>query len=185
MISAEAPIVFAKACEFFIEELTLRAWTQAEENKRRTLQKSDIAAAVSKSDMYDFLIDIVPRDLETLKSATTKKNDDYYIGGATGGAADSAASFNSYYNGNGFPSAHAADAFVNAQAVSSAGTAVQGSLSVPSSAHPSTNPNGVINSSTNNAAVAAAAAAAAFGAYNFGNYNQAAHGHSADYGDHP
>ena len=40
----------------------------AEENKRRTLQKSDIATAVSKSDMYDFLIDIVPRDLEMIKA---------------------------------------------------------------------------------------------------------------------
>ena len=61
MISAEAPTLFAKACEIFIEELTLRAWTHAEENKRRTIQKSDISTAVSKSDMYDFLIDIVPR----------------------------------------------------------------------------------------------------------------------------
>ncbi|TPX36546.1 hypothetical protein SmJEL517_g01307 [Synchytrium microbalum] len=71
MISAEAPILFARACEIFIEELTLRAWMHAEENKRRTLQKSDIQTAVSKSDMYDFLIDIVPRDVEVVKSTTT------------------------------------------------------------------------------------------------------------------
>jgi hypothetical protein len=38
MISAEAPVMFAKACEMFIMELTLRAWTHTEENKRRTLQ---------------------------------------------------------------------------------------------------------------------------------------------------
>lgn len=62
MISAEAPIVFSKACEIFILELTLRSWIHTEENKRRTLQKSDVALAVSKADMYDFLIDIVPRD---------------------------------------------------------------------------------------------------------------------------
>lgn len=62
MISAEAPIIFAKACETFITELTMRAWIHAEENKRRTLQRSDIAAALSKSDMFDFLIDIVPRE---------------------------------------------------------------------------------------------------------------------------
>lgn len=61
MISAEAPIVFAEACDIFIIELTMRAWIHAEENKRRTLQRSDIAAALGKSDMYDFLIDIVPR----------------------------------------------------------------------------------------------------------------------------
>jgi nuclear transcription factor Y gamma len=40
----------------------MRAWIHAEENKRRTLQRSDIAAELSKSDMFDFLIDIVPRE---------------------------------------------------------------------------------------------------------------------------
>ncbi|CAR22334.1 Histone domain-containing protein [Lachancea thermotolerans] len=64
MISAEAPILFAKACEIFITELTMRAWCIAEEHKRRTLQKSDIAQALLKSDMFDFLIDIVPRNIE-------------------------------------------------------------------------------------------------------------------------
>jgi len=62
MISAEAPILFAKGCDIFITELTMRAWIHAEENKRRTLQRSDIAAALQKSDMFDFLIDIVPRE---------------------------------------------------------------------------------------------------------------------------
>ncbi|KAK9463237.1 histone-fold-containing protein [Lipomyces oligophaga] len=62
MISAEAPILFAKGCDIFITELTMRAWIHAEENKRRTLQRSDIANALQKSDMFDFLIDIVPRE---------------------------------------------------------------------------------------------------------------------------
>lgn len=62
MISAEAPILFAKGCDIFITELTMRAWMHAEENKRRTLQRSDIASALAKSDMFDFLIDIVPRE---------------------------------------------------------------------------------------------------------------------------
>jgi len=62
MISAEAPAVFAKAAELFISELTLRAWVHAEENKRRTLQRNDIAMAISKYDQFDFLIDIVPRE---------------------------------------------------------------------------------------------------------------------------
>ncbi|KAG0498326.1 hypothetical protein HPP92_003017 [Vanilla planifolia] len=39
MIAAEAPVVFARACEMFILELTHRSWAHAEENKRRTLQK--------------------------------------------------------------------------------------------------------------------------------------------------
>ncbi|CAM6018605.1 unnamed protein product [Sphagnum balticum] len=62
MISAEAPVLFAKACEMFILELTLRSWIHTEENKRRTLQKNDIAAAITRTDIFDFLVDIVPRD---------------------------------------------------------------------------------------------------------------------------
>ena len=65
MISAEAPILFAEGCDIFITELTMRAWIHAEENKRRTLQRSDIASALAKSDMFDFLIDIVPREETT------------------------------------------------------------------------------------------------------------------------
>jgi len=76
MISAEAPILFAKGCDIFITELTMRAWIHAEENKRRTLQRSDIASALAKSDMFDFLIDIVPRE----EAASHAKR-------ATGGAA--------------------------------------------------------------------------------------------------
>ena len=38
MIGSEAPVVIAKACELFIRELTLQAWINTEENKRRTLQ---------------------------------------------------------------------------------------------------------------------------------------------------
>ncbi len=62
MISAEAPIIFAKAAELFIQELTVKAWQHTEENKRRTLQKNDITLAISKYDEFDFLIDIVPRE---------------------------------------------------------------------------------------------------------------------------
>ncbi|KAD7478383.1 hypothetical protein R6Q59_007843 [Mikania micrantha] len=62
MISAEAPIVFARACEMFILELTLRSWNHTEENKRRTLHKNDIAAAITRTDIFDFLVDIVPRE---------------------------------------------------------------------------------------------------------------------------
>lgn len=50
------------SCEIFICEITRRAWLHAEENKRRTLQRSDVANAVSRSDQFDFLIDIVPRE---------------------------------------------------------------------------------------------------------------------------
>ncbi|KAH9363646.1 hypothetical protein HPB48_000005 [Haemaphysalis longicornis] len=62
MISAEAPVLFARAAEIFITELSLRAWVHTEDNKRRTLQRNDIAMAITKYDQFDFLIDIVPRD---------------------------------------------------------------------------------------------------------------------------
>ncbi|KAL4861115.1 hypothetical protein BDV12DRAFT_75430 [Aspergillus spectabilis] len=82
MISAEAPILFAKGCDVFITELTMRAWIHAEDNKRRTLQRSDIAAALSKSDMFDFLIDIVPRE-----EATSHAKRSSQTAGAPAGAA--------------------------------------------------------------------------------------------------
>ena len=56
MISAEAPVLFAKACELFILELTLRSWCYSEKSKRRTLQKDDIQTAIKYTDIFDFLI---------------------------------------------------------------------------------------------------------------------------------
>ena len=50
MISAEAPVLFAKACEMFILELTLRSWCYSEQNKRRTLQKEDIQTAIRRTE---------------------------------------------------------------------------------------------------------------------------------------
>jgi nuclear transcription factor Y, gamma len=46
----------------FIAEITARAFIIADSNKRRTLSRSDISKALSKSDQFDFLIDIVPRE---------------------------------------------------------------------------------------------------------------------------
>ncbi|XP_054275748.1 nuclear transcription factor Y subunit gamma-like isoform X3 [Macrosteles quadrilineatus] len=74
MISAEAPMLFSKAAELFIHELTLRAWIHTEDNKRRTLQRNDIAMAITKYDQFDFLIDIVPRDeIKTTSSRSTNE----------------------------------------------------------------------------------------------------------------
>ncbi|CAE6425632.1 unnamed protein product [Rhizoctonia solani] len=69
MISADAPILFSKACEIFISEITARAYLVAEQHKRRTLAKADVARALSKSDQFDFLIDIVPREEGSKRSA--------------------------------------------------------------------------------------------------------------------
>ncbi|XP_006659211.1 nuclear transcription factor Y subunit C-2-like [Oryza brachyantha] len=58
MIAGEAPALFAKACEMFILDLTMRSWQQTEENRRRTVQRNDIEAAIKKTDIFDFLVDI-------------------------------------------------------------------------------------------------------------------------------
>lgn len=55
----------------FIQELTCRAFLVADAHKRRTISKSDIARALSKSEHFDFLIDIVPRD-ETERSKAAR-----------------------------------------------------------------------------------------------------------------
>ena len=62
MISAEVPALFAQACELFIIEMSLRAWKSTVDSNRKTLQRSDVSAAVAHTDMFDFLIDIVPRE---------------------------------------------------------------------------------------------------------------------------
>ncbi|KAF7324156.1 Nuclear transcription factor Y subunit C-2 [Mycena kentingensis (nom. inval.)] len=62
MIAADAPVLFCKACEIFIAEITARAFIVADSNKRRTLSRADIAKALAQDDQFDFLIDIVPRE---------------------------------------------------------------------------------------------------------------------------
>lgn len=61
MISQEAPTLMTKACELMVKELTIRAWQHTERSRRRTLQRADIHAAVGEDEIFDFLIDIVPR----------------------------------------------------------------------------------------------------------------------------
>ncbi|KAH0462467.1 hypothetical protein IEQ34_010042 [Dendrobium chrysotoxum] len=66
MISAEAPVLFARACEMFIHEITHKGWAHAQDKNRRTIKKEDIVAAVNQTDYCDFLVDIrtteEPRD---------------------------------------------------------------------------------------------------------------------------
>ena len=59
MISIETPLLISKACELFIIELAYRGWIHTIEENRRTLQRNDIAQAISQNDFYDFLLDIV------------------------------------------------------------------------------------------------------------------------------
>jgi len=59
MVAAESPVLFAKACELFITDLTNRAWLETLQQKKKTMHKSDVGLAVSKADVYDFLADVI------------------------------------------------------------------------------------------------------------------------------
>jgi len=71
MISGEAPVLMSKACELLIKELACRAWQHTERSRRRTLQRQDLHQAVAESEVYDFLIDIVPRVANVNPRTTT------------------------------------------------------------------------------------------------------------------
>lgn len=59
MISSEAPALFAKACELFLIEVTHRSWIHTEEKRRRTLQREDIKSCIARTEIFDFLLDLV------------------------------------------------------------------------------------------------------------------------------
>mmetsp|Transcript_15018 Transcript_15018/g.19595 ORF Transcript_15018/g.19595 Transcript_15018/m.19595 type:complete len:545 (-) Transcript_15018:202-1836(-) len=61
MIAGEAPILLSKACELLVKDLTLRSWMHTLRSRRRTLQRQDVVSAVGECDIYDFLIDVIPR----------------------------------------------------------------------------------------------------------------------------
>ena len=59
MISSETPALLAKACELFVMEITHRAWIHAESKRRKTLQKEDVKCCISRTEIFDFLLDLV------------------------------------------------------------------------------------------------------------------------------
>ena len=61
MISAEVPAVLGKACELLVIELSHLAWLHTEEVKRRTLHRADLAEAISRHELFDFLLELVPK----------------------------------------------------------------------------------------------------------------------------
>ena len=74
-IPGEAPVVFSKACELFIEDLTRRSWMVTMKGKRRTLHTDDMVSAFMATDIFDFLVSLVsdstnPLDLTTVKRET-------------------------------------------------------------------------------------------------------------------
>ncbi|OAG29142.1 nuclear transcription factor Y, gamma [Nematocida sp. ERTm5] len=60
-VANEVPPLFSRLTEIFIEELTLRAWQYTEKGKRRILQRGDICSAAKSSDVFDFLIYLMPK----------------------------------------------------------------------------------------------------------------------------
>mmetsp|Transcript_19386 Transcript_19386/g.40082 ORF Transcript_19386/g.40082 Transcript_19386/m.40082 type:complete len:238 (-) Transcript_19386:2434-3147(-) len=87
MIAADAPILLSRACELLIRELTCRAWQHTERNRRRTLQRQDLHAAVGESEVYDFLIDIVPRVATGPRGQASGITDPYAQAAATAAVA--------------------------------------------------------------------------------------------------
>ncbi|KAK6274760.1 hypothetical protein POUND7_004469 [Theobroma cacao] len=77
MISGEAPIVFSKACELFIKELTQRSWMVTMQGKRRTLNKEDVTSAVVATDIFDFLVNLVSEDSGNTVDATPLEMDTF------------------------------------------------------------------------------------------------------------
>lgn len=92
MISAEAPVLFAKACEMFIIELTHRSYYHTIENKRKTLQRSDIAQTIASTDIYDFLQDIIPKEeLREAQASNAKAQEELNLKNSQAGVAPGAA----------------------------------------------------------------------------------------------
>ena len=58
MISAEAPILFAKACEMFVLDLTIRCYAYSEHNKRGGLEREDVYQVLKETDVFDFLAEV-------------------------------------------------------------------------------------------------------------------------------
>ncbi|CAD6883911.1 unnamed protein product [Tilletia laevis] len=69
MVSSEAPVLLARACEILIADLTSRAFLVADSHRRRTIQRSDVRDAIAQTDVFDFAIDILPRDPVTAPTA--------------------------------------------------------------------------------------------------------------------
>ena len=59
MISAETPVIFARACEMFIMDITIRSTQYAEyDNERLVLTKKSILDTIKNTDIFDFLMEI-------------------------------------------------------------------------------------------------------------------------------
>nr|XP_019066438.1 nuclear transcription factor Y subunit C-2-like [Solanum lycopersicum] len=81
MIATESPVLLAKACELFIQELTLRSWFKTEKNHRRILKKDDVTDVIMETDILDFLLD----DDADVSDGSTPHVVPYYVAEGTMG----------------------------------------------------------------------------------------------------
>ena len=74
MIRAEAPILFAKACELFILELTVRSYAYSDKaGERHNIAKKDIEACIRNTAVFDFLVDVLDESLSDKKKKSGSK----------------------------------------------------------------------------------------------------------------
>jgi hypothetical protein len=61
-IATEVPFLMGHLVDLFLFELSTRAWAHANKEHRRTIQENDLVNAVFQSHVFDFLIDLVPKE---------------------------------------------------------------------------------------------------------------------------
>ena len=59
IVTEDSAVMMSRAAELFIASITRDAWA-ARHGTRRTLMQSDVIAAVRASEVYDFLLDVLP-----------------------------------------------------------------------------------------------------------------------------
>jgi len=67
MMTSDTPTFLTKACEVFVQELSVHAWVCASSHNRSTILDSDIAEAIASIESYDFLNDVLRAHLEKYK----------------------------------------------------------------------------------------------------------------------
>ncbi|XP_039118227.1 nuclear transcription factor Y subunit C-4-like [Dioscorea cayenensis subsp. rotundata] len=72
-VKAESPFILAKACELLIEDIARRSWLRTKNNRRRSLEKSDIINAMLDSKEHSFLIDKIITDSNQQNEGTSSQ----------------------------------------------------------------------------------------------------------------
>ncbi|KAI8096271.1 histone-fold-containing protein, partial [Halteromyces radiatus] len=72
LINGEATHCVAAATELFMEYLVKEGFSRAQKNKRKTIFYKDLATAVSQTDQFEFLEDVIPQTM-TLEEAYKRR----------------------------------------------------------------------------------------------------------------